>query len=273
MREIQENIINEIYDNDLTGCLIDYVVLCDDDNEYIGIESHKSAVIKAFEILTERRIERCGYFLDYDFQYKVEEEKMAAKKIDVDKFFVLPNDPNPQVVRKDNAKRDRVRELAGWRIKVNDPDTDITNGETIIEGNDSKIVFEQKPSQVSNYNGQMIDDAYKVGSTVTFSKDCNVTITPVYAYFAENVNEVPIYVTEGVVNELGFQMTETDFETEEQRQEFENVLFSKMDPSEVVKYDLGTSNNYVYNTFVKYCGLLGTIFLNNKYTLLKRLIL
>lgn len=78
---MEENCRHEIYEllnNKYSRLALDYVILSVD--TYTGIETHKKAVVKAFEVLSKR----------YDDAYVVMEEKMEATLSDIDDLLKLP---------------------------------------------------------------------------------------------------------------------------------------------------------------------------------------
>lgn len=87
MIELREHKGYQLLNKDYSECLLDYVILLSDE-KYFEVDTHKTAVIKAFNILNKRR----RVANHYDFRVTVEEEKMSAKKCDTYEFLELPQD-------------------------------------------------------------------------------------------------------------------------------------------------------------------------------------
>lgn len=83
MREIVEDSIYELLDKKYDELLLDYVLLsCDE--EYLGAESHKKAVLEAIAVFNKRV--RVGNNLKHPHFY-VNEEKMCCRKYSIEDFF------------------------------------------------------------------------------------------------------------------------------------------------------------------------------------------
>lgn len=80
MKEVKEHIIYELLENKYNRLEIDYVIISS--KEYKGLESHKEAVIKSLEILSER----------YDCTYEINTKKMSSKLSSIDELLELPED-------------------------------------------------------------------------------------------------------------------------------------------------------------------------------------
>lgn len=80
MEELKKHVIYDVLKNKYPMLDLDYVVLSIE--TYRGLETHKEAVIKAFEIINKR----------YNQQYIVIEEKMAAELSDIEVLLQLPDD-------------------------------------------------------------------------------------------------------------------------------------------------------------------------------------
>ena len=142
--------------------------------------------------------------------------------------------------------------FVGWIIiDTDDPDATIINGEVIDDGN---ILFEQTKTQIHDENGQLAKDIYKPNSQIEFSKDCIVKIKPVYSIKLHTINDIPIYSTAEVFDNLGFQIFDDSFDTEEHKLEFENLLFSKIPQAVKDEYEQGIGKNYIYNSYMYYLG-------------------
>lgn len=78
------------------GCCLDYVIL-QSEEEYSKMKSHKQAVVKALEILNERKREKYKvkklkrYGIDL-LQYDIRLDKMVAECITIDEFLKEPED-------------------------------------------------------------------------------------------------------------------------------------------------------------------------------------
>ncbi|MCQ2400600.1 MAG: hypothetical protein MJ059_01585 [Lachnospiraceae bacterium] len=84
MKEISEHQIYNLLDDKYSRIGCDYVILSSDD-EYRGIETHKKAVITAFEILNIR-------FSPYELSIDIEPEKMSAVRSSADELLSIPSD-------------------------------------------------------------------------------------------------------------------------------------------------------------------------------------
>lgn len=80
MEEIRTHIVYELLENKYPRLETDYVILSAD--EYAGLATHRSAVVKALEIIGRR----------YDNEYGVITEKMEASLTGIDEFLKLPDD-------------------------------------------------------------------------------------------------------------------------------------------------------------------------------------
>lgn len=80
MEEISSHIIYELLEGQYSRLAPDYVLLSVD--AYNGVETHKNAVVKAFEIISRR----------YDEDYEVLVDKMEATRSDIEELLKLPND-------------------------------------------------------------------------------------------------------------------------------------------------------------------------------------
>lgn len=89
MFELKDHKIYDMLKHNYQECYLDYVIF-QSEEEYSKMESHKLAVIKAFEILNERKqkLYKVGEFKGYDIQL----DKMAAELITTDEFFEEPED-------------------------------------------------------------------------------------------------------------------------------------------------------------------------------------
>ncbi len=80
MEELSGHVIYELLRNKYSRLALDYVILSAD--TYTGMETHKNAVMKAFEIIGKR----------YDDYYDVQVEKMEATLSDIEELLKLPDD-------------------------------------------------------------------------------------------------------------------------------------------------------------------------------------
>lgn len=87
MIELQGHKIYQMLKEKYDECYLDYVIL-QSDEAYIGYETHKKAVVSAFDILNERNKQRT-----FPVQLSMQEDKMMGQKMDVEEFLALPDDP------------------------------------------------------------------------------------------------------------------------------------------------------------------------------------
>ena len=91
MKELLKHKAYELLKTTYEKIDLDYVILSVE-GEYKGIETHKDAVIKAFEILNTRNQIQFGNEYDYDFEIKAEAENMQAQSVNMDELLQLPDD-------------------------------------------------------------------------------------------------------------------------------------------------------------------------------------
>lgn len=84
MKEISEHRIYELLRGKYSRIGCDYIILSSDE-EYRGMETHKKAVISAFEMLDSR-------FSSYGLKIEAEADKMAAVRSSLDELLELPSD-------------------------------------------------------------------------------------------------------------------------------------------------------------------------------------
>lgn len=80
MEELSNHAIYELLKTKYSRLALDYVIFSVD--TYEGVETHKNAVINAFEIINER----------YDDDYDVKVEKMESVPYDINDLLKLPDD-------------------------------------------------------------------------------------------------------------------------------------------------------------------------------------
>ena len=84
MVEVVEHGAYELLRNKFERVCLDYVILLSDGG-YEGIESHKKAVIEAFQILNQR-------FADIDYHIDFNANQMTAQKVNFDEFLKQPSE-------------------------------------------------------------------------------------------------------------------------------------------------------------------------------------
>ncbi|MCQ2555687.1 MAG: hypothetical protein MJ171_08555 [Clostridia bacterium] len=84
MKEIKDHIAYELLKTEYERVSLDYVILSFEGEE-TGIETHKKAVIEAFEILNER-------FSEFDYSVKVEPEKMSFEKCRIEELLSVSDE-------------------------------------------------------------------------------------------------------------------------------------------------------------------------------------
>ncbi len=84
MLELKEHKVYEMLNSTYEGVVLDYAILLSEE-EYKGVETHKKAVIEAFDIFNERAI--VG-----NYNYTIETEKMAASICSIEELLQLPED-------------------------------------------------------------------------------------------------------------------------------------------------------------------------------------
>lgn len=87
MREIEEHKAYELLKSKYEKVSIDYVIMSID-MDYEGLETHKKAIIEAFQILNNRNTGESGE----NYKIALEEEKMKAMASSMDELLQLPND-------------------------------------------------------------------------------------------------------------------------------------------------------------------------------------
>lgn len=87
MIELKEHKAYRMLESNYKKCLLDYVILLSE-KEYMGKETHKEAVIEAFNILNNRK----RVANNYDFHCKIEEDKMSAQKGNIIEFLNFSKD-------------------------------------------------------------------------------------------------------------------------------------------------------------------------------------
>ena len=87
MRELKEHKVYEMLNNIYKEIPLDYVIFLLEE-EYKGVETHKKAVIEAFNIFNTRTI--VGN--NYNLKVTVEQEKMSASLCSIEELLQLPED-------------------------------------------------------------------------------------------------------------------------------------------------------------------------------------
>lgn len=87
MVELKEHKVYKMLDSTYEGIGPNYVILLSEE-EYKGIETHKKAVIEAFNIFNTRTI--VGN--NYNFKVTIEPEKMSASLCSIEELLQLPKD-------------------------------------------------------------------------------------------------------------------------------------------------------------------------------------
>lgn len=95
MKELIEHKAYSLLDSEYVRVGLDYVILLNEE-EYEGFNTHKKAVIKAFEILNER-------YRDTEYSIETYPEKTMAEKCETDDLFKLP----PDGYDEDKKKKER----------------------------------------------------------------------------------------------------------------------------------------------------------------------
>ncbi len=87
MLELKEHKAYEMLSNTYNEIPLDYVILLSEE-EYKGVETHKKAVLEAFNILNTRTV--VGN--NYNLKVKVEQEKMSASFCSIEELLQPPAD-------------------------------------------------------------------------------------------------------------------------------------------------------------------------------------
>lgn len=104
-----EIINHEVYDllkREYDEVCLDYVIFSAE-NEIAGIETHRKAVINAFDILNKR-------FADYDLEINIMTDKMTAEKISINDLLRLPEDSCYDSRRKRNRSYNMPVPMTYW---------------------------------------------------------------------------------------------------------------------------------------------------------------
>lgn len=109
MEELRTHIAYELLENKYPRVGADYVVLSA--GKYVGIETHRSAVIKALEIIGRR----------YDLEFDVITEKMEAEPLDIDALLKLPDDVYYNTKQKVNRGFDIPESTPYWYAFLEPP--------------------------------------------------------------------------------------------------------------------------------------------------------
>lgn len=86
MIELHNHKIYKLLKEKYDECYLDYVIW-QSDKAYIGYETHKEAVVSAFNILNERNKENPA-----SEQLSIQEDKMIGQKTAAEVFLALPDD-------------------------------------------------------------------------------------------------------------------------------------------------------------------------------------
>lgn len=113
MVEVVEHGAYELLRNKFERVCLDYVILLSD-GVYEGIESHKKAVIEAFQILNQR-------FADIDLHIDFNAEQMSAQQDSIDHLLNLPPESISAVKTKNNRSYSVVHPIPYWYAFLEPP--------------------------------------------------------------------------------------------------------------------------------------------------------
>lgn len=136
MREIYNHRIYELLNGKYNRICCDYIVLSSED-EYKGIETHKSAVVSAFEILRTR-------FSDYDLNIGIETDKMSAVRSCIEELLKIP--PEEYFANRKNTSRSYSvsKPIPYWYAFLEPPGGTPYDKSDFLEFN--KVLFPDKES-------------------------------------------------------------------------------------------------------------------------------